>query len=152
MDQAPPTEPPPEWAVTYARGAVRIGLRAPEIEEHLISRGLSPDAAHRLVMEIVEGAFQETAAPLDDTDRGKWLRLFVSALLGGACLLLAHWFGGERSVVLSLLWVVPELMAIWIPELTDTLDSDWGSRSWFCGWAMLLLYLGYRIYLWFLLG
>ena len=150
VDESPDCDTPPEWAVTYARAAVRMGMRVPEIEEHLVSRGLSPALANRIVMEIVEGAFQETAAPLDDSEHGRPVRLVVSVVLGGACLLLAYWFGGNRSAILALLWVGPELAAIWIPELTDTVDSDWGSRLWFCGWAMLILYLGYRVFLCFM--
>ena len=46
-DQSKP-QPPPEWAVLYARGAVRIGMPTPEIEQHLVSRGLSQEAANRL--------------------------------------------------------------------------------------------------------
>jgi hypothetical protein len=138
---------PPEWAVTFARGALRIGMRVPEIEQHLVSRGLSADEANGIVMGLVEGDVRQQAAPLAETEYGKPIRLLLSLAICGACLALAYWYGAGLSVGRSLIFLFPVLGSIWVPALTDTEDSDWGARSLAVGWLLLFLYLGYRIYL-----
>jgi hypothetical protein len=139
---------PPEWAHEFARGALVSGLKVPEIEQHLVARGLTPDEANSLVMGILAGNVQQRTRALARSERAKPIRLFVSAAIGGACMLLAYGFGGGPSVGRSLIWLVPVLGGIWLPELTDTEDSDWGQRSVVTGWLLLVLYFGYRIFLW----
>lgn len=147
MDEPLKTDSPPEWAASYVRGAVRLGMSVPEIEEHLVSKGMLREDANRLIMDTMFGPDSNEPASRSG-DWGKPIRLCVSMVIAGACLLLAYQFGAGPSVGLALIWVVPELFAIWLPELTNTLDSDWGQRSWFAGWFILLLYLGYRIFVW----
>ncbi len=147
MSESSPGEAPPEWAVLYARGAVRIGMPVPDIEQHLNSRGLSPELANRIVMEIVEGAFQADAPPSDWSESGRPIRLLVCLILGGACMALAYWYGGGRSLGFACIWVVPAMGGVWFCEISETIDSDWGARWWFGGWALLLIYLAYRIFL-----
>lgn len=139
--------PPPDWAVQYARSALRIGMRVPEIEQNLVAKGLSPEAANRLVMEIVEQALGAEPTPIGSDDRGKPVRLLLSVVVAGASLILAYWFGDGLSMGGAIIWVVPALLSVWIPDLTGMIDSDWGSRWWLCGWALLLIYLAYRIFL-----
>jgi hypothetical protein len=45
---------PAEWPVLFARRALKMGRRVPEIEEQLVSQGLSPEEANKLVMGILE--------------------------------------------------------------------------------------------------
>jgi hypothetical protein len=143
----PTKTPAPEWAVLYVRGAVRLGMPAQAIEQHLVSRGLSPEAANSLVMEVVEGAHRAEAPPIGESEWGRSIRLFIATALGVASLVLAYWYGSQVSPGLALLWVVPALLAIWIPEMTETLDPGWRVYLYVPGWFILVLYLGYRIFL-----
>jgi hypothetical protein len=142
----PSKTPPPDWAVQYGRGAVRIGMSVPEIEQHLVSKGLSPEAAKNLVLDIVTENLRQEAPKTGSDEFNKPVRLLPSLVMGAACFGLAYWFWGERSAAIASVWVVPALLSIWVPVLTETDDSDWGVKSWFFGWAVLLLYLGSRIF------
>jgi hypothetical protein len=149
MTEPSQTPPPPEWAVSFARGALRIGMSVPEIEKHLVERGLSSEAANTTVMDLIEGDLKKEMGSTSLGGEGlrRFVVLTVSGLIGGACLVLAYWFGGSLSLGVALIWVVSALASIWIPELTDMGDSDWGASWWVSGWAVLLLYLGYRVFL-----
>jgi hypothetical protein len=138
MTEPPKSQPPPEWALLFARGAIRIGMLIPEIEKKLVARGLTPEEANSVVMRIVEGELAQ--------EKGPWpkpVRLLLSAALGGDCLFLSYWIGGTLFVERSLFWVVPALGTIWIVELADT-DSPWGAYLGVAGWIVLLLIFGYR--------
>jgi hypothetical protein len=137
-------QPPPDWAVELVRGTLRIGMPAPLIEEQLVSRGLSAEEAKRIVRAIVDGTPLEKATGVVNSARGRVVRLMLSALLGGVCLLIADWIGGGISVNRSLFWIVPAVGAIWIAELSGT-DSDFGGYACIAGWVLLLLTLGYRM-------
>jgi hypothetical protein len=137
-----------EWPVLFARRALKMGMRVPEIEQQLVSQGLSPEEANRLVMGILEGDIQQQKSAWIKAERGKPIRLLLSAVLGGVCLWLAFRWGGGLSVDRALIFLVPALGGIWLPELTDTEDSDWGLLSQGTGWILLFLYLGYRVFLW----
>ncbi len=143
----PSNTQPPEWAVQYVRGALRIGMRVPEIEEQLVSKGLSPEAAKNLVLDIVAANLREEAPATGSDDYSKPVRLLPSAVVGAACFGLAYLLGGGPSSAIASVWVVPALVGIWLPVMTETDDSDWGGRSWLGGWAVLLLYFGSRIFL-----
>ncbi|HMF18050.1 MAG TPA: hypothetical protein VKE98_12635 [Gemmataceae bacterium] len=134
--------------MTFARGALRIGMCIPDIEKHLVAKGLSGEEANATVMDLIAGDVRKQMGSTSGGEgRRRFVVLTVSGLIGGACLVLAYWFGGSLSLGIALIWVVPALASIWIPELTDMGDSDWGAGSWVSGWVVLLLYLGYRVFL-----
>ena len=140
----------PDSAVHYARAAVRLGMSIPEIEQHLVLRGLSREEANRLVMNVIEAGVCEASPHIETSNWGKPLRILLCTGIGALCVFLAYWYGGGPSVGRALIWVGPALVSIWIPELTDSSDSDWGIRSLFAGWILLLLCLIYRSILVFL--
>jgi hypothetical protein len=120
----------------------------PDIEKHLVERGLSSEEANATVMDLIEGDVRKQMGSISGGEgRRRFVVLTVSGLIGAACLALAYWFGGSPSLGMALVWVVVALGSIWIPELTDIGDSDWGAGQWVSGWVVLLLYLGYRIFL-----
>lgn len=137
----------PEWAVAFVRGALRTGMNVLEIEQHLVSKGLSPEDAKSIVMDCVEAAFVESAEPIGSSEWGKPVRLLVSAVIAGACVGLAYWRGGGPSVGVSLIWVVPALLATWLPELPDLEGSEWAARLAVSGWGLLLICLCYRVFI-----
>jgi len=146
MSEPPKKEPPPDWAVAYVRGAFRIGMHVPEIEQHLVSQGLSPEAANTLILDIVNEAVREASPTGGSSQWAKPVRLLLCSAIGCASLYLAY-LRSRYSLGLACLWVVPALFSIWVPELTDTDESDWGARSWVTGWFVLLLYLCYRVFI-----
>ena len=149
MTEPSQTPRPPEWAVSFARGALRIGMPVPDIEKHLVAKGLSSEEANTTVMDLIEGDVRKQMGSTSPGGEGRrrFVVLTVSGLIGGVCLVLAYWFGGSLSLGIALIWVVVALGSIWIPELTDIGDSDWGAGQWVSGWVVLLLYLGYRVFL-----
>ena len=52
-------EAPPDWALKYAEAALRCGLKAPEIEVRLISKGLPPSIAQSAVPYCFEKRLHE---------------------------------------------------------------------------------------------
>jgi len=86
----PPKREPPEWAASYVRGAVRLGMSVPEIEDHLVSKGMVREEANRLILDTMYGPIPEESASGRFGDWAKPIRLCASAAIAGACVLLAY--------------------------------------------------------------
>ena len=118
-----------ESARSFARTALNTGMNVAEITNHLVSRGLSPGEADRIVMGVLQGDVAENVGSLSRTEWARPISLLVSLVIGAACVLLAYWFGVGFSIVRCLLWLVPALGGIWLPVLTDTKQNDPTKRS-----------------------
>jgi hypothetical protein len=137
----------PSWAIERARAALNVGMKAPEVEQHLIAKGLSPSAANEVVMSILEGRVGAVFAPLESAERLRPAHLVVSVLVAGVCLALVYWFGGGGPTAWTLVCILPGLAGIWLPEM---MAWEWNMASTGCravGWVWLLLVGGGRVLL-----
>jgi hypothetical protein len=137
----------PSWAVERARAALNVGMKAPEVEQHLIAKGLSPAEANDVVMSILEGRVRTVFAPLASEERSRPAQLVVSVLLAGVCLALVYWLGGGGPTAWTLVCILPGLAGIWLPEM---MSWEWNMASTGCravGWVWLLLFGGGRVIL-----
>jgi hypothetical protein len=132
---------PPDWALLYVRGAVRMGMSVQEITQHLISRGMSAEDAILLVTDTIEKNHAENAEPIGSSEWGRPLRMTLSVVIAAAGLLVGYLLGGSDTALTGLIWVVPGLGLTWTPELTDIMGSSWGTRLCAFGWILLLFYL-----------
>src|SRR6516164_3436122 len=106
MTEPSQTPGPPEWAVSFARGALRIGMCVPDIEKHLVAKGLSSEEANATLMDLIEGDARKQMGSISGGEgRRRFVVLTVSGLIGAACLALAYWFGGSPSLGMALVWV-----------------------------------------------
>jgi hypothetical protein len=122
-------------------------MKAPEVEQHLIAKGLSPSAANEVVMSILEGRVGAVFAPLESAERLRPAHLVVSVLVAGVCLALVYWFGGGGPTAWTLVCILPGLAGIWLPEM---MAWEWNMASTGCravGWVWLLLVGGGRVLL-----
>jgi hypothetical protein len=129
----------PSWAVERARAALKTGMKAPEVEQHLIAKGLDPATANQVVMSILEGHVGAALASRESEDRLRATERVASVLVAGVCLVLVYWFGGAAPTVWTLVCILPGLAGIWLPEM---MVWEWKTAATNCrvgGWAWLLL-------------
>jgi hypothetical protein len=137
----------PSWAVERARAALNIGMKAPEVEQQFLAKGLGPAQANEVVMSILERRVRAVLTPLKSEERSRPVQLVVSLVVAGVCLALVYWFGGGGPTAWTLVCILPGLAGIWLPEM---MAWEWNMASTGCragGWVWLLLFGGGRVLL-----
>jgi len=145
-------EAPPDWALRYADAALRCGLKAPEIEASLISKGLPPSIAQSAVPCCFEKRLHEAKRSQIRADRLKWFGRIASLVLAAPYLVL---LGSPTGVEVALFLLI-SLGCIWFPEILSTFChilriGPYMSAPWpvglvvFAGWFLLLSAIVYAI-------
>lgn len=137
----------PNWAVEHARAALNIGMKAPEVEQLLVAKGLTPGEASSVVMSILEGRVAGALAPVASGERSRLVHMVLSVMVAGICLALVYQFGGGGPTAWTLVCILPGLAGIWLPGM---MAWEWGLGPRGCraaGWAWLLLSGGGRVWL-----
>jgi hypothetical protein len=136
----------PTWAVARAQAALNLGMKAPEVEQQLVAKGLTPAEANAVVMSILEGRVRDELAPVQSEERWLPVQRVLSLVVAGVCLALVYWLGGGGAMAWTLVCILPGLAGIWLP---DMMDWEWnmgtGCRA--VGWVWLLLFGGGRVFL-----
>jgi hypothetical protein len=133
--------------VEHARAALNLGMKAPEVEQRLVAKGLTPAEANNVVMGILENRVRGRLAPVEAAERSLPLQLLLSVVVAGVCLALVYWFGGAGPAAWTLVCILPGLAGIWLPEM---MAWEWNLALTRCrigGWAWLLLFGGGRVVL-----
>jgi hypothetical protein len=142
-----PSSPTPQWAIERVQAALRLGLRVPEIEQQLITKGLTPEQATATVLAVLEGRIQQQAGPLATEERHKLLHQVASTVVAVSCVALAYWYGGYYgsgySAVRVFVVVLGPWLCIWLSWMGST--SQTGLRL--IAWLFLLIILAYRLFL-----
>lgn len=131
---------PPDWAVEHARAALNIGMKAPEIEQRLVAKGLSPEEANDVVMGILEGRVRSEAPPVGPEEAGLPLHQILSLLHAGIFVAVSYWLGGAIPSAYTLICILPGLAGIWLPSM---MTWDWQVSPASCrvfGWIWLYLF------------
>ena len=125
----------PDWAIQYVGASLRVGITVPEIQKRLVGKGLSPQAATALVTSVLENRVRGQLQPLDDEERAQRLHRLLSAVVGGACLLLGYCYGGAFSALIVATWILLPLVCIWTS----------GSLIRLAAWVVLVLVFCWRL-------
>ncbi len=143
---APPS--PPDWAIEHAAVSLRVGHGAPEIEQRLVGRGLTPADAAAAVTKALEGGVRGEFTPLQAAEQGQLIHRILAAVVGCACLGLGYWFNGGISAGRTLLWLLLPLACVWFPGpmAGPTHPARVILLRW-AGWLAILAILGYRVLL-----
>jgi hypothetical protein len=113
QNQDADVEVPPAWALTYADAALRCGLKAPEIEASLVSKGLPPSIAQSVVPYCFEKHFYEAKRSQIWADRLCWLYGVVFLLIP-----LGTWFPEAFGSFFRRIWFIG-------PYTTDPTPRGW---------------------------
>jgi hypothetical protein len=120
---APPSE---DWAFEHARASLRIGLKVQEIEQRLVARGLSSDAATSVVTKALENRIHEENEPRERARRRLLLHRILSGLLIGAYVIIAYWNKGLGFAFYAIGGLLLPFACIWF---ADELGSATGFIS-----------------------
>ena len=127
-----------------ADAALKLGLTAPQIEQRLVAKGLSPSMASAVVMGVLEGRLR-AAEPSAGSEKSRTAHGIASILVGLLCLMLAYGFGGGLSVAKTFLGMMLPLATIWWPEVMDSYLPPAILR--WVAWLALLTIVVYRVVL-----
>jgi hypothetical protein len=132
----------PDWAVSQASAALKVGLTVPEIEQQLVAKGLSPSTAAAVVNAVLDGRLRASSAPPGPGDGALAAHRVASAVAVCVCLGLAYAFGGGLSVGRTTLLLLLPVACIW---WADALESEYPPAlvRW-TAWVVLLVIVGYR--------
>src|SRR5262245_52809487 len=92
---------PPDWVAGYVLAALNTGLHVPEIEQLLVSRGLSPTAAASAVEGVIEQRIRRQVLAERRARRWTWANRVLSALVSVVCIVSASQRGGNPLGVAS---------------------------------------------------
>jgi hypothetical protein len=139
-----------DWANEYVATSLKMGIAVPEIEQRLIARGLSPEAASAAVTKCLSATIRDQSrlAGLDE-DHAEKLHRIASAVVACLGLVLAYFYNSGRSVAITLSWLALPMACIWNAEaMVRSYDQTsplkfvrWGA------WTAVIAILGYRIVL-----
>jgi hypothetical protein len=128
----PSDSPPlPDWAIEHARVALRIGRSAPDIERHLVARGLTPEAADSVVTNLLDEQTYRRFQFLRRSDRRKLAHRIASGIVFSAYVVYGYHVGGVRSVLETLAGFALPMACIWFGDL---IGSYWRFFTYF-GWT-----------------
>jgi hypothetical protein len=143
---SPPADPTlPDWAIAHASAAPKIGQTVPQIEQQLVSKGLSAATATAVVNAVLEGRLQAGSAPPGPTDGALMAHRVASVVAVCLCLGLAYAFGGGLSVGRTILWLLLPVGCIWWAEMQP--DNAPPSLIRWVAWLVVVLIAGYRVIL-----
>jgi hypothetical protein len=151
-DRPSDSGPVPDWAIQHARTALRMDISAPDIQQRLIERGLTPATAAAAVKLVLEDLVRRQSEARQRAERRLRLHRILSGVVACACLVLAFEFNGILSVAWTVSYMVLPLGFIWsggkVPirfgrfELTPPVTV---LMIRLVGWLALLALLFYRL-------
>jgi hypothetical protein len=153
--ELPETRPPessssdatslPEWAIERAKALLRTGATVPEIEQQLIVKGLSPEAATAITDRVLEEQTRQQVEPQERAERRRIWHRALSAVVAVATVFVAWWFFGGWSVWNTILRLLLPVACIWFSDELGGYASRSGNKTgtgilirW-CAWVLLLL-------------
>jgi hypothetical protein len=86
----------PGWEHERAKALLRTGVTMAQVEQHLVAKGLSPEAAAAAAERAVEDRVGEQFQSLAQADRAARLDRIVSVVAACALIGLAGWLFGGR--------------------------------------------------------
>jgi hypothetical protein len=112
----------PGWEYERATALLRTGATMPQIERHLVAKGLSPEAAAVVAERVLEDRVQQQAEPLRRAKQWALVHVLLSLAAASAVIAFALWlFGGRLALRLALVMPV-YLSLIWFPEWLEWLN------------------------------
>lgn len=106
----------PEWALVYARGAIRCGFAVPDIEQTLVKKGLTPSQAVETVNHCFDQMFEADSRTRKWRAVRKGLSRWLSfGLVASICALLWWQHSAEAGVRIFLFFAFP-LACVWFAE------------------------------------
>jgi hypothetical protein len=135
----------PGWEYERATALLRIGATMPQIEQHLVAKGLSPEAAAVVAERVLEDRVRLQADPLRRAKQWALIHVLLSLAAAFAVIGFALWFFGGRVALRIALAMPVYLSFIWFPEWLDWLDwptnrfdrrTPTGMIRW-AGWLLL---------------
>jgi hypothetical protein len=145
MSSRPDDSALPDWAVAQASAALKLGMSVPDIEQRLVTKGLSPSTATAVVTAVLEGRLRESPAAPGPSEGALTAHRTASAVVACICLVLAYAFGGGPSVGRTALWLMLPVACIWWAEVLT--DGSPPTLVRWASWILLLLIGGYRVVL-----
>jgi hypothetical protein len=109
------TDDLPDWALTYVEAALKCGLKAAQIEEHLVDKGLSAHNARAAVDRYFEakGALENTDQFL--SGRAYWISATLSFFVAGFYMIGAYLSGGMETLARLIACIAAPLAFVWFP-------------------------------------
>jgi hypothetical protein len=106
----------PTWALSYSEAALSCGMKAPEIEAHLVEKGLSPVLAASAVPTYFEKRIQ--AVEISKRNAARWRALCLAGSLIIATFYLAafSFIIGPEGFVRCLGYLLLPMGSIWFSE------------------------------------
>src|SRR5260370_67364 len=99
----------PTWALEYADAALRCGLKAPEIENRLVMKGLSPSIAALAVPKCFEDRFQALERTRKRRARWRTISRVASLVVAAGDLVAFSLATGPEGFLWFLLGLLPPL-------------------------------------------
>lgn len=145
MSSQPGDSTHPDWAVTQATAALKIGLSVPEVEKQLVAKGLSPSTATAVVNAVLGGRLRTASTSPIPGDGGLTAHRVASVVAVCLCLGLAYAFDGGLSVGRTILWLLLPVACIWWAEELE--DNAPPPLIRWVAWFVVLVIAGYRVVL-----
>jgi hypothetical protein len=131
--------------MAQADAALKIGQSAPQIEQGLIAKGLSPAVATAVVTAVLESRLHASYAASEPSDGALMAHRVASAVVACLCLGLALMFGGGLSAAKTALWLLLPVACIWWAEMLESVSPPILIR--WTAWVVLVLIGVYRVVL-----
>jgi hypothetical protein len=112
----------PGWEYERATALLRTGATMPQIEQHLVGKGVSPEAAAVVAESVLEDRVRQQADPLRRAKQWALIHVFVSLAAALAVIGLALWLFNGRVALKTALAMPFYLSFIWFPEWLHWLD------------------------------
>jgi hypothetical protein len=135
----------PGWELERARALLRTGARMPQIEHHLLAKGLSPEAATAAAEWAFEDRIREQMAPLSRADRATCRHRIMASAAGGALVAFVYWFS-NADLAMRLAMGLPFCLGwIWFGHYADwprnrgNVHAPSGMLRW-AGWFLFLVF------------
>ncbi len=106
----------PEWAFEQARTLLRSGVDALETKQRLVARGLPLQIATMVLEKALEDRVGQQFKRLARDERQEFIHRALSALVGGAGILVAFWFFEPWSVLRTIISLLLSVVCIWFPD------------------------------------
>jgi hypothetical protein len=119
----------PTWALEYADAALRCGLKAPEIENRLVMKGLSPPMAALAVPKCLENRFQALETSRKRKARWRTISRVASLVVAAGYLVAFSLATGPEGFLWFLLGLLPPLACIWFPKPLGKYVGFYGNHA-----------------------
>jgi hypothetical protein len=115
-DTGDPSDPAalPEWAVAKARASLQLGMKVPEVQLHLVARGLSRATAEAVVTRLLEGHVRAEAAALENRTPKQPVEQLLAVGVTLVCIVVGLVAGGASEALIAAFWAVFPLWRIWV--------------------------------------